>query len=381
MKRFFSFFLILALPLSACLWDRDTIRAELRGQIGTVKTLVGWFNRYPPLYYQQRLERVEAELVTHPAQASLYDDAAVACDRLGDPTTAIAWMEKKQKLAREEEVAPGGPSTRYKTLANLGTFHAHRWIQETKAGKNPSKQDLEKAIELVAAAITENPQAHFNREKYQLLLLQWLNGEENVFSEMVEASFFPRGLNLEEKGYQDLEEGLLGLIRLGAAWESPDIFFLLQSFYGSERLEHPRLLANLRIAELIANEKNFLSPQLEPVFTDPAEISPGGFGSALSSNLVPTTISYYEDARRSVEQREKLRTAYLLKGLENGSHPDTDPGFWDGWEEPDFPELPRAALQQWLTLERAVSIVVGVLSLLLLLVIAQGICKVVKPSR
>ena len=298
MKRFFSFFLILALPLSACLWDRDTIRAELRGQIGTVKTLVGWFNRYPPLYYQQRLERVEAELVTHPAQASLYDDAAVACDRLGDPTTAIAWMEKKQKLAREEEVAPGGPSTRYKTLANLGTFHAHRWIQETKAGKNPSKQDLEKAIELVAAAITENPQAHFNREKYQLLLLQWLNGEENIFSEMVEASGFPGGLNLEEKGYQDLEEGLLGLIRLGAAWESPDIFFLLQSFYGSERLEHPRLLANLRIAELIANEKNFLSPQLEPVFTDPAEISPGGFGSALSSNLVPTTISYYEDARR-----------------------------------------------------------------------------------
>ncbi len=132
-----------------------------------------------------RLERVTAEMEQSPAKASLYDDAAVACDRLGKPTEAIAWIEKKKQFAEKEDVAPGQPSTHYKTLANLGTFHAHRWIKASKSGQSPDPKDLQEAIRLVSSAIEEYPQAHFNRERYQLLLLRWLNGEETIFSDMV----------------------------------------------------------------------------------------------------------------------------------------------------------------------------------------------------
>ena len=186
MKRILVCFLLLSLPLPGCLWDSDTIREELASRIDSVKILVGWFNRYPPVYYEDRLQRVTAQLASNPTKASLYDDAAVSCDRLGKPDEAIAWMEKKAELAKDEQTAPGEPSTRYKTLANLGTFHAHRWIKDTKSGEIPNDNDLTKAIELISLAIEENPEAHFNREKYQLLLLQWLNGEENIFTKMEE---------------------------------------------------------------------------------------------------------------------------------------------------------------------------------------------------
>lgn len=343
MKKYVAAFLVFALPLQACLWDRDTIREELAGNMGTVKTLVGWFNRYPPLYYQMRLERVTEELRVNPEKASLYDDAAVACDRLGNPTEAIAWMEKKEQLAKKEEVEAGEPSTRYKTLANLGTFHAHRWIKETKSGKNPSKADLEKAITLVGQAIEENPEAHFNREKYQLLLLEWLNGEENIFSELANSeTSLPWDIKLEETGHEDIDKGLEGLIRLGAAWESPDIYYFLQAVYLTKEMEHPRLLANLRVAELLADGRDFLDDDINPMFLDPAETGQGGnFRSYLERKPLESTLIYYQDARDAVEEREKSHADYLVARLTKGSHPDTDPAFWKEWREPPFPELPK----------------------------------------
>jgi len=342
MRIFAAAFLLCAHSLQACLWDSDPIRDELAGQTDSVKTLVGWFNRYPPLYYEMRLERVTTELLETPEKASLYDDAAVACDRLGKPTEAMAWMKKKQQFAKDEIVSEGKPSTHYKTLANLGTFHAHRWIKNTKAGKEPDKADLEKAIELVTAAIEENPEAHFNREKYQLLLLQWHNGEENVFTQLAASHYSIRGPSLIEEEYPDIDEGLLGLIRLGAAWESPDIYYFLQASYFAKKAEHPRLLANLRVAELLAQEKSFLSPKLQPYFVDPAEIPSSS--STLKRESIPHTLEYYEEARLATEARDEKLTTYLSKKLEAGQHPDTHLNFWDEWKEPPFPTLPKTLI-------------------------------------
>lgn len=375
MKIFVVLFLLAAIPLQGCLWDRDTIREELAGQIGTVKTLVGWFNRYPPLFYEMRLQRVTVEIAVTPEKASLYDDAAVACDRLGNPSEAIAWMEKKEQFAKAEKVGPGEPSTRYKTLANLGTFHAHRWILATKSGENPSAADLEKAIELVTQAIEENPAAHFNREKYQLLLLQWLNGEENIMSELEGARIPSRHNNLSTRGYSDLPEGLLGLIRLGAAWQSPDIYFLLQKAFLLEEQEHPRLLANLRVAELLAEGRTFLKPEIEPAFGDPGELSGGTTNTFLKPELINSTLAYYETARKSAESRDQSRTAYLIKRLQSGRHPDSDPTFWKDWREPSFPELPEQpkSLRDQPLLLGAIVIAV----LVLILAVALGVTRIV----
>lgn len=80
----------------ACLWDRDTLAEEAKGRPDLVRIVTGWFDRYPPRYYQMRLDRVAVDLKSAPADLALHDDAAVACDRLGRPDEAIGWMARKK---------------------------------------------------------------------------------------------------------------------------------------------------------------------------------------------------------------------------------------------------------------------------------------------
>jgi hypothetical protein len=63
---------------------------------------------------------------------------------------------------------------RYRYLANLGTFHAHDWIRRPKEARNSDLASLRRAEELLRAAIELNPDAHFGREKYQLMAIEWL---------------------------------------------------------------------------------------------------------------------------------------------------------------------------------------------------------------
>ena len=124
--------LLLALPLSvaACLWDRDTPADEARGLPEVVAVLTGRFPRNPPLYYELRLKRVAAHLKDHPEDLDAYDDAGVACDRLGNPS-ASEWMRlKREQLDRLEPSLPNVKEHRYRYHANLGTFLVHSWVRQ-----------------------------------------------------------------------------------------------------------------------------------------------------------------------------------------------------------------------------------------------------------
>ncbi len=124
--------LLLAFPLTlaACLWDRDTPASEAKGLPEVVAVLAGRFPRNPPLYYEMRLERVTDHLKSDPADLAAYDDAGVACDRLGRGDEAIAWMDKKKhELDRRDPKSPDVKEHRYRYHANLGTFLVHRWAQ------------------------------------------------------------------------------------------------------------------------------------------------------------------------------------------------------------------------------------------------------------
>ena len=44
----------------ACAWDRDTLRQEAAGLPGVADVITGNFDRFPPSYYEARLERVAA---------------------------------------------------------------------------------------------------------------------------------------------------------------------------------------------------------------------------------------------------------------------------------------------------------------------------------
>lgn len=143
--------LLLASTAAACLWDSDTLQMERLRFPGVLEIITGKFVRHSKAYYEwrvtDRLKRLEAS----PDDPALIDDLAVAYDKLGQPEEGIVLLEKS--LANNPD--------RYETLSNLATLLFH-------AGKlEESKQHVQRALEI-------NPNAHFGREKYQLLLTEYV---------------------------------------------------------------------------------------------------------------------------------------------------------------------------------------------------------------
>ncbi len=140
-----------AAVVSACLWDRDTRLMERQRFPSVLEVVSGKFLRHSDAYYRWRVADRTARLERGEAEAELIDDLAVAHSKLGEDERAIALMES---LLEED---PG----RYETLANLGTFHVHAGNLEAGAG-------------FIQQALNINPEAHFGREVFQLLLVQYV---------------------------------------------------------------------------------------------------------------------------------------------------------------------------------------------------------------
>ncbi len=140
----------------ACMWDYDTIRMERTRFPGTLELITGKFLRHSPEFYQWRIANRLKRLETEPTNVALLDDLAVAYDKTGQHDKAIATAIATEKLQ------PG----RYETAANLGTFFFH-------AGK------LEEGLPHIDRALKINPDAHFGREKYQRLLVEYVIERRN----------------------------------------------------------------------------------------------------------------------------------------------------------------------------------------------------------
>ncbi len=238
----------------ACKWDRDTLLEEAKNQLDTVRAIVGWFDRYPARYYEMRLERVTKELAGNPSELDLYDDAGVACDRLGRHDEAIAWMARKN-AAMEGMPASSAATPRYRYLANLGSFYMDRWISQAPEARNGNLADLREAEKLVTAAIELNPEAHFGREIYQLEMIRWLlnGGSDDPY---FRGCFLARTLDgggsrteLPHRGEKAVQ-GLTGLILLGEGWGSPDVFSTLEFTLGETNSASVAQLAYCRAKEL-----------------------------------------------------------------------------------------------------------------------------------
>ncbi|QJW96570.1 hypothetical protein [Frigoriglobus tundricola] len=135
----------------ACLWDYDTIKMERTRFPGTLELITGKFLRHSPEFYQWRIANRLSRLEADPTNAALLDDLAAAYDKTGQHDKAIETAQKTERLY------PG----RYETAANLGTFYFH-------AGK------LEEGLPHIGRALAINPDAHFGREKYQKLLVEYV---------------------------------------------------------------------------------------------------------------------------------------------------------------------------------------------------------------
>ncbi|MBI5367954.1 MAG: hypothetical protein HZA54_13015 [Planctomycetes bacterium] len=140
-----------ATPLAACFWDYDTLIMEQQRFPTALELITGKFLRHSPEFYAWRIQDRLRKLAADPDNLALLDDLAVAYEKSGDHAKAIDTALLQEKLAPD----------RYETLANLGTFRLH-------AGEFvPGRAAIQRAIEI-------NPQAHFGREIYQALLVQYV---------------------------------------------------------------------------------------------------------------------------------------------------------------------------------------------------------------
>jgi hypothetical protein len=349
--------LLLALPLSvaACLWDRDTPADEARGLPEVVAVLTGRFPRNPPLFYELRLKRVTADLRNHPDDLAAYDDAGVACDRLGRGG-AIAWMKlKREQLDRLDATSAQVKQHRYRYHANLGTFLVHRWVRQ--GGDRAKIDDVKRARDEIAAAIEINPNAHFGREKYQLRVIEWIINPPSAAG----SQYLPNFLEWESQAFGNLADpkeaddavrGLAGLIVLGNAWESVDVFNALDVALQHDTLGYQKTrdggrntlayLAWLRCRELIDGGKSSILPDApkdgalkailpEPNFVDPAAL------------LGPAFIKL----RTEADAWQKARTEFMMRRLKEGLHPDIDADFWNGYIEKPAPGLPTMSVSDY----------------------------------
>jgi tetratricopeptide (TPR) repeat protein len=137
-------------PTEACLWDYDTLAMERQRFPNALELITGHFLRHSREFYQWRVGDREQRL-RETQSSDLYDDLAVAYDKLGDHDKAIAITLQKQEHFRGL----------YETHANLGTFYIH-------------SGQLELGVQQIDIAISINPDAHFGREAYQKHLVNYV---------------------------------------------------------------------------------------------------------------------------------------------------------------------------------------------------------------
>lgn len=314
--------LLLAAVASACLWDMDTLSVEARGMPTVVDAIVGRFERNPPLYYEMRLERVESEIARLANVPDLYDDAAVACDRLGRGDEALDWMEKKRTILDALDPQHKRHEDWYRYYANVGTVRVHRWARNGM--KSTEMDELKQSIGEIEKAIEINPDAHFGREFVQLAMMKaiLIYRRDGALA----AHEFVRQ-TLASRDNEMVAEGLVGLIHLGNAWESVDVFTKLSDRATIRGSQSIRVLAARRADELVKSGKTsvFGEDRVLVMLGDPS-LNTGG-------QTTKELEGAYKALRMNADEYHRNRTEFMMARLRSGRHPDTDPNFWDGYIE------------------------------------------------
>ena len=311
-----------AVPAHCCLYDSDTLAREARARPDALRAIIGRFERDPPLYYQMRITRDTALLATNPADLDKYDDVAVAYDRLGDDDSAIEWIEKKRSHLPEYD--PHNPALKeqwYRYYANVGTFWMHRWAHH---GADKTKlAEVKTASGYIRKAIDIKPNAHFGREKYQLIVMEWVMNPQG--QSLADA--------LDNSPSDEAVTALSGLIELGGAWQSFDVYAALSSILASdeERTHALGTLAALRAAEIAEAGGRSLHP--ETLHYKESDIGYSTIGNSSDFHLE------YQGLRDEADRWQAARTEYMMARLKRGDHPDTDPKFWADYHPEPMPEI------------------------------------------
>ncbi|RNC82451.1 MAG: hypothetical protein ED559_11925 [Phycisphaera sp.] len=329
----------------ACFWDSDTLRTEANGMPGVVEAATGFYPVYPDEYYERRIEIARERIDSGTHLLDSYDNLAVALDKLGDSSAAIEAIAPKLELIEQAD-DPGDHLYRYH--ANLGTFYAHRWIRNGTSGGD--LKDLELAQESIARAIEINPDAHFGREFVQLGAIEWLLNQEAGSPENMWIGKYPTMLvtvlEPESIGKWRLEvpekvvEGLIGLVMLGAAQESVDVYAALAIAMSLQEDTSLGLIAALRVDELVEIGRHSIHPTAYQS-SDAQLINAEFFSLSLVDQDFNEVSAYYDVAREAADEYRAEYTAFVQSKLDQGLHPDTHEAFFEGEPKAVLPEMPN----------------------------------------
>ena len=208
----------------ACLWDTDTIKTELKGVPDREVLVSNRWHRHGTSYYEERIAR----LASKPGRTlDEYDDLAVAYEKTKAYELALRVLREKRSVLEEHP----DPDHLYRYHANYGTILAHSGKYEEALGQ------LEKAVEI-------NPEAHFGREEYQILLIRYViaargdptlwekhnflsySGRSWPASHKLKSSYTGTAKEGDAASEEELErayQGVAGMLRFGGR-EGPELY-------------------------------------------------------------------------------------------------------------------------------------------------------------
>ncbi|MBC8137731.1 MAG: hypothetical protein H8F28_17765, partial [Fibrella sp.] len=141
-------------------------------------------------------------------------------------------------------------------------------------------------------------------------------------------------------------EGLTGLVVLGNAWESMDVFMALGQKLIRSDSGVLGYLSGLRATELAdAGKKSLLSPLNPDDSRDPKQRIEHETRVELRGK--ERLRKKYPELRAEAEAWQKARTDFMTVRLSAGRHPDTDPTFWNGYRPQPAPSLSTGAFAEW----------------------------------
>lgn len=333
-KLLIGMFVLVAPTVLACMWDDDTLSAEAKGLPDVVDAIVGRIDVNPPEYYGLRLKLSQERVAKDARDWEAYDNIAVSLDKLGRGREGLDWLEKKRRAMTAADLQStkdpmNDPWYRYR--ANKGTLLIHLWFAQ---GRPSDKSLIQKGLGELDLALKINPDAHFGRERVQIEVVKILSLERPDALQTRAGDLWYK--LVKKEGPDKVQQGLIGIMALGAGWDSPDLIGLLASTT-DERDSHVRTLAKLRIQDL---ERQGRKPY----------ISSDSFDHLLVGYMPrnPEVVSKgFQALRLSADDYRKSRTEFVLARVEAGRHPDNDPGFWQGFKAPVRPDLARLEPSPW----------------------------------
>jgi hypothetical protein len=134
------------------------------------------YPRHGAAYYRERNRLVRKELADKEGKhddtyLALFDDLGAGLDALKDDDEAVRVL--RDMLRRQQELGQEGRQL-YTTYANLGTFLIHANARAGLSGDATAGGRLREGLSFIKKSIKVNPQAHFGREVWQAVAVEYL---------------------------------------------------------------------------------------------------------------------------------------------------------------------------------------------------------------